>query len=118
VAGPGGDRQPRRGSDRDYEGFISPLYLIEALFVITSLEAAELTKYAANAFLLRRFHSSTRLQTSAKIGCDVHDVARDCMDKTDCSKFLHPGPGFEVHAFQKTYEPSSVARHLILTLDC
>ena len=28
-----------------------PLYLIEAPFVITSLEAAELTKYAANAFL-------------------------------------------------------------------
>ncbi|HEV7798656.1 MAG TPA: nucleotide sugar dehydrogenase, partial [Pyrinomonadaceae bacterium] len=28
-----------------------PLYLIEAPFVLTSLEAAELTKYAANAFL-------------------------------------------------------------------
>jgi UDPglucose 6-dehydrogenase len=28
-----------------------PLYLIEAPFVITSLEAAELAKYAANAFL-------------------------------------------------------------------
>src|SRR5688500_16564671 len=73
-----------------------PLYLIEAPFVVTSLEAAELTKYAANAFLATKISFINEIAALCeKIGCDVHDVARAIgMDKRIGSKFLHTGPGF------------------------
>jgi UDPglucose 6-dehydrogenase len=90
-----------------------PLYLIEAPFVITSLEAAELTKYAANAFLAMKVSFINEVATLCdKIGCDVHDVARAIgMDKRIGSKFLHPGPGFGGSCFPKdTRAMSSVAR--------
>src|SRR5688500_18046853 len=49
-----------------------PLYLIEAPFVITSLEAAELTKYAANAFLATKVSFINEIANLCdKIGCDV-----------------------------------------------
>jgi UDPglucose 6-dehydrogenase len=80
-----------------------PLYLIEAPFVITSLEAAELTKYAANAFLATKISFINEVANLCdKIGCDVHDVARAIgMDKRIGSKFLHPGPGFGGSCFPK-----------------
>jgi UDPglucose 6-dehydrogenase len=54
-----------------------PLYLIEAPFVLTSLEAAELTKYAANAFLATKISFINEIANLCEsIGCDVHDVAR------------------------------------------
>lgn len=90
-----------------------PLYLIEAPFVITSLEAAELTKYAANAFLATKISFINEIANLCdKIGCDVHDVARGIgMDKRIGGKFLHPGPGFGGSCFPKdTRALSSVAR--------
>ncbi|HSB29327.1 MAG TPA: UDP-glucose/GDP-mannose dehydrogenase family protein [Pyrinomonadaceae bacterium] len=90
-----------------------PLYLIEAPFVITSLEAAELTKYAANAFLATKVSFINEVANLCeKIGCDVHDVARGIgMDKRIGSKFLHPGPGFGGSCFPKdTRALASVAR--------
>jgi UDPglucose 6-dehydrogenase len=91
-----------------------PLYLIEAPFVITSLEAAELTKYAANAFLATKVSFINEIANLCeRIGCDVHDVARAIgMDKRIGSKFLHPGPGFGGSCFPKdTRALSSVARN-------
>ncbi len=90
-----------------------PLYLIEAPFVITSLEAAELTKYAANAFLATKISFINEIANLCdKIGCDVHDVAKAMgMDKRIGSKFLHPGPGFGGSCFPKdTQALASVAR--------
>ncbi|MDQ4120223.1 MAG: UDP-glucose/GDP-mannose dehydrogenase family protein [Acidobacteriota bacterium] len=80
-----------------------PLYLIETPFVITSLEAAELTKYAANAFLATKISFINEIANLCdRIGCDVHDVARGMgMDKRIGSKFLHPGPGFGGSCFPK-----------------
>jgi len=80
-----------------------PLYLIEAPFVITSLEAAELTKYAANAFLATKISFINEVANLCeKIGCDVHDVARAMgMDRRIGGKFLHPGPGFGGSCFPK-----------------
>src|SRR5687767_561142 len=90
-----------------------PLYLIEAPFVITSLEAAELTKYAANAFLATKISFINEIANMCdSIGCDVHDVARAIgMDRRIGSKFLHPGPGFGGSCFPKdTQALASVAQ--------
>lgn len=80
-----------------------PLYLIETPIVITSLEAAELIKYAANAFLATKISFINEIANLCdKIGCDVHDVARGIgMDKRIGGKFLHPGPGFGGSCFPK-----------------
>ncbi|MGI8493706.1 MAG: UDP-glucose dehydrogenase family protein [Pyrinomonadaceae bacterium] len=80
-----------------------PLYLIETPIVITSLEAAELTKYAANAFLATKITFINEVANLCDaIGCDVHDVARGMgMDKRIGNKFLHPGPGYGGSCFPK-----------------
>ncbi len=80
-----------------------PLYLIETPVVITSLEAAELIKYAANAFLATKITFINEIANLCDaIGCDVHDVARGIgMDKRIGSKFLHPGPGYGGSCFPK-----------------
>jgi UDPglucose 6-dehydrogenase len=90
-----------------------PLYLIETPFVITSLEAAELAKYAANAFLATKISFINEIANLCdRIGCDVHDVARAIgMDRRIGNKFLHPGPGFGGSCFPKdTRALSAVAR--------
>lgn len=80
-----------------------PLYLIETPFVVTSLEGAELIKYAANAFLATKISFINEIANLCeKVGCDVHEVARAIgMDRRIGSKFLHPGPGFGGSCFPK-----------------
>ena len=90
-----------------------PLYLIEAPFVITSLEGAELIKYAANAFLATKISFINEIANLCdRVGCDVHDVARAIgMDRRIGPKFLHPGPGFGGSCFPKdTLALASIAR--------
>jgi UDPglucose 6-dehydrogenase len=71
--------------------------------VITSLEAAELIKYAANAFLATKITFINEIANLCDaIGCDVHDVARGMgMDNRIGRKFLHPGPGYGGSCFPK-----------------
>jgi UDPglucose 6-dehydrogenase len=80
-----------------------PLYLIEAPIVMTGLEAAELTKYAANAFLAMKVTFINEMaDLCEKVGADVHDVARGIgLDGRIGRKFLHPGPGFGGSCFPK-----------------
>src|SRR6266581_8517812 len=96
----GGDDEQAIAIMRD---LYRPLYLIETPFVITSLEGAELIKYAANAFLATKISFINEVANLCeKIGCDVHDVARGMgMDRRIGGKFLHPGPGFGGSCFPK-----------------
>jgi UDPglucose 6-dehydrogenase len=90
-----------------------PLYLIETPFVITSLEGAELIKYAANAFLATKISFINEIANFCeRVGCDVHDVARAIgMDRRIGGKFLHAGPGFGGSCFPKdTSALSAIAR--------
>jgi UDPglucose 6-dehydrogenase len=87
-----------------------PLYLIETPFVITSLEGAELIKYAANAFLATKISFINEIANLCeRVGCDVHDVARAIgMDRRIGGKFLHAGPGFGGSCFPKDTSALSV----------
>ncbi len=80
-----------------------PLYLIEAPILFTSLEAAELTKYAANSFLAMKVTFINEIaDLCERVGADVHDVARGIgLDGRIGRKFLHPGPGFGGSCFPK-----------------
>ncbi len=80
-----------------------PLYLIEAPIVFTTIEAAELIKYAANAFLAMKVTFINEMaDLCEKVGADVHDVARGIgLDGRIGRKFLHPGPGFGGSCFPK-----------------
>ncbi len=80
-----------------------PLYLIEAPIVFTSTETAELTKYAANAFLAMKVTFINEMaDLCERVGADVHDVARGIgLDGRIGRKFLHPGPGFGGSCFPK-----------------
>jgi UDPglucose 6-dehydrogenase len=80
-----------------------PLYLIEAPIIFTSIETAELTKYAANAFLAMKVTFINEMaDLCERVGADVHDVARGIgLDGRIGRKFLHPGPGFGGSCFPK-----------------
>jgi len=81
----------------------SALYLIETPFVITSLETAEMIKYAANAFLATKVSFINEVANLCeKMGADVHHVARAMgLDGRIGKKFLHPGPGYGGSCFPK-----------------
>jgi UDPglucose 6-dehydrogenase len=80
-----------------------PLYLIEAPIVFTAIETAELTKYAANAFLAMKVTFINEIaDLCEKVGADVHGVARGIgLDGRIGRKFLHPGPGYGGSCFPK-----------------
>ncbi|MFC4624316.1 UDP-glucose dehydrogenase family protein [Daeguia caeni] len=80
-----------------------PLYLRETPLVITTLENAELIKYAANAFLAMKVTFINEVaDLCEKTGGNVQEVARAIgMDKRIGSKFLHAGPGFGGSCFPK-----------------
>lgn len=80
-----------------------PLFLNQAPFLFTSRRTAELTKYAANAFLATKITFINEVaDLCEKVGADVQDVARGIgLDNRIGSKFLHPGPGYGGSCFPK-----------------
>ena len=73
-----------------------PLYLNQAPLLHTGRRAAELIKYAANAFLATKITFINEIaDLCEQLGADVQDVARGIgLDNRIGSKFLHVGPGF------------------------
>ena len=80
-----------------------PLYLNAAPIVVTSRRTAELTKYAANAFLAAKITFINEIaDLCEEVGADVQQVARGIgLDNRIGSKFLHAGPGYGGSCFPK-----------------
>ena len=80
-----------------------PLSLNETPILFTGLETAELTKYAANAFLATKITFINEIaDLCERVGANVQDVARGMgMDKRIGSKFLHAGAGYGGSCFPK-----------------
>jgi UDPglucose 6-dehydrogenase len=93
-----------------------PLYLIETPIVLTNVVTAELTKYAANAFLATKVSFINEIADLCEaVGADVHHISRGIgLDNRIGGKFLHPGPGFGGSCFPK--DTRSVA-HFARTVD-
>ena len=80
-----------------------PLYINETPIVHTTVETAELIKYASNAFLSLKISYINEISALCeKVGADVHVVAKAMgSDGRISPKFLHPGPGFGGSCFPK-----------------
>jgi UDPglucose 6-dehydrogenase len=80
-----------------------PLYLNRAPVLFTDRRTAELTKYAANAFLATKITFINEIADLAeKVGADVQEVARGIgLDNRIGAKFLHAGPGYGGSCFPK-----------------
>jgi UDPglucose 6-dehydrogenase len=80
-----------------------PLYLIETPFIITSIEAAELIKYASNSFLALKISFINEIANLCEaLGVDVHVLAKAMgLDQRIGPKFLHAGAGFGGSCFPK-----------------
>jgi len=91
----------------------APLFLLETPMVVTTLESAELIKYASNTFLATKISFINEISNLCEaVGADVQVVARGIgMDRRIGNKFLHAGPGYGGSCFPKdTLALASLAR--------
>ena len=80
-----------------------PLAIGRSPIVEMSRRAAELTKYAGNAFLATKITFINEIaDLCEKVGADVQDIARGIgLDNRIGAKFLHAGPGYGGSCFPK-----------------
>ena len=102
-----------------------PLFLNQAPIVFTARRTAELTKYAANAFLAMKISFINEMADLCEaVGADVQEVARGIgLDNRIGGKFLHAGPGYGGSCFPKdtlallrTAEEAGVKQRIISTV--
>jgi UDPglucose 6-dehydrogenase len=96
----GAESEPARALMAD---IYRPLYLNSAPILNTGRRTAELTKYAANAFLATKITFINEMaELCEQVGANVQDVARGMgLDNRIGSKFLHAGPGYGGSCFPK-----------------
>lgn len=90
-----------------------PLFLIETPMVVTTLETAELIKYASNCFLATKISFINEMANLCEaFGADVQVLAKGMgMDRRISPKFLHAGPGYGGSCFPKdTHALSAFAK--------
>ncbi|MDB5501142.1 MAG: UDP-glucose 6-dehydrogenase [Tardiphaga sp.] len=80
-----------------------PLHINSSPILYTDRRTAELTKYAANAFLATKVAFINEIADLAeKVGANVQEVARGIgLDNRIGLKFLHAGPGYGGSCFPK-----------------
>ena len=80
-----------------------PLYLKETPIFSTSIETAEIIKYASNSFLATKIGFINEVADLCEaVGADVQDVSKAMgFDQRIGSKFLNPGPGYGGSCFPK-----------------
>ena len=80
-----------------------PLYLLETPIFSTSIESAEIIKYASNSFLATKIAYINQVADLCEsVGANIQDVAKAIgLDKRIGSKFLHAGPGYGGSCFPK-----------------
>ena len=83
-----------------------PLYINKNPITHTSIETAEMIKYASNSFLALKISYINEIANLCEVlGADVHDVAKAMgQDGRISDKFLHPGPGYGGSCFPKDLE--------------
>jgi UDPglucose 6-dehydrogenase len=93
------DERPRRLMREVYR----PLFINETPILFTGRRAAELIKYASNAFLATKITFINEMaDLCEQCGADVQEVARGMgLDRRIAGKFLHAGPGFGGSCFPK-----------------
>jgi UDPglucose 6-dehydrogenase len=101
-----------------------PLFLNRAPILITGRRTAELTKYAANAFLAVKISFINEIADLCEaVDADVQDVARGIgLDNRIGPKFLHAGPGYggscfpkDTLALLKTADDAAVDQRIVRT---
>jgi UDPglucose 6-dehydrogenase len=102
-----------------------PLFLNRAPLLFTSRRTAELTKYAANAFLATKISFINEMADLCEaVGADVQDLARGIgLDNRIGPKFLHAGPGYGGSCFPKdtlallrTAEEAGIEQRIVSTV--
>ena len=96
-----------------------PLYLLDTPIVSTTIESAEIIKYASNSFLATKITFINQISDLCEaVGGNVQDVAKAMgLDKRIGSKFLHAGPGFGGSCFPKDVKAlSSTAKKFNIDL--
>ncbi|SVA61745.1 uncharacterized protein METZ01_LOCUS114599 [marine metagenome] len=80
-----------------------PLYINETPMLYTTIESAEMIKYASNSFLALKISYINEIANLCEaVNADVHTIARAMgIDGRISPKFLHAGPGFGGSCFPK-----------------
>jgi len=102
-----------------------PLFLNRAPMLFTGRRTAELTKYAANAFLAMKISFINEMADLCEaVDADVQDLARGIgLDNRIGAKFLHAGPGYGGSCFPKdtlallrTAEEAGIRQRIVSTV--